>query len=252
MRSVYGRFWEIDALRGIAIILMVLFHFIYDLVFFDVLQVDIRSGLMFYIGRSAALLFVFLVGVSLTLSHSRNKISGSQISFKKYLNRGFHIFLWGLVFTMGSWLLFPNEVIVFGILHFIGVAIILSYPLLEYRLANFVGGLIVFFLSKFVESFTVDFPWLLWLGFTPADFQSLDYFPLFPWFGVIMVGIFAGNIFYPSYRRKYEFIDLSSNRLIYILEIMGKKSLAIYIVHQPMLVFLLYVAGIIDLHSIGI
>lgn len=252
MRSVYSRFWEIDALRGIAIILMVLFHFIYDLVFFDVLQIDVRSGLVLYIGRSAAILFVFLVGVSLTLSYSRNKLSGSQISFKKYLKRGFHIFLWGLVFTMGSWLLFPNEVIIFGILHFIGVAIILSYPLLEYRLPNLVGGLMILLLGKLVESFTVDFSWLVWLGFTPANFQTLDYFPLLPWFGVTMLGIFIGNSLYPDYQRKYEIIDLSSNWLIYVLEIMGKKSLAIYIVHQPILVFLLYAAGIVDLHSIGI
>lgn len=251
MRSVYGRFWEIDALRGIAIILMVLFHFIYDLVFFDVLQVDIRSGLMYYIGRSAALLFVFLVGVSLTLSYSRNKILGSHISFKKYLKRGFHLFLWGLVFTMGSWLLFPNEVIVFGILHFIGVAIVLSYPLLEYRLPNLVGGLMIILLGKLVENFTVDFPWLVWVGFTPANFQTLDYFPLLPWFGVTMLGIFAGNSLYPNYQPKYEFIDLSGNWLIYVLEIIGKKSLFIYLVHQPLLVFLLYATGIIDLHSIG-
>jgi len=187
----------------------------------------------------------------LTLSYSRNKISGSQISFKKYLKRGFHLFLWGLVFTMGSWLLFPNEIIVFGILHFIGVSIVLSYPLLEYRLANFVGGLVIILLGKLVESLTVDFLWLVWVGFTPANFQTLDYFPLLPWFGVTMLGIFAGNSLYPNYQRKYEFIDLSGNWLIYVLEIMGKKSLSIYIVHQPMLVFLLYATGIIDLHSIG-
>lgn len=252
MRSVYNRFWEIDALRGIAITLMVLFHLVYDLVFFDVLQIDIWSGPVLYIGRSAAMLFVFLVGISLTLSHSRSKVSGSQISFKKYLKRGFHIFLWGLVFTIGSWLLFPDEVIVFGVLHFIGVAIVLSYPLLKYRLLNLIGGFMVLFLGGLVENFTVDFPWLIWLGLTPAGFQTLDYFPLLPWFGVTMLGIFAGNMMYPDYRRKYELLDLSDNPLISALEFMGRKSLMIYIVHQPLLVFILYVAGIIDVFSTGI
>lgn len=252
MRSVYNRFWEIDALRGIAIILMVLFHFIYDLVFFDVLRIDLWSGPVFYIGRSAAILFIFLVGVSLTLSHSRNKVSGSQVSFKKYLKRGFHIFLWGLVFTIGSWILFPDEVIVFGILHFIGIAIVLSYPLLEYRLLNLIGGLMVLFLGKLMENFTVDFPWLVWLGLTPPDFQTLDHFPLFPWFGVTMLGIFAGNMLYPDHCRKYELLDLSHDPLISALEFMGRNSLAIYIVHQPLLVFLLYVSGVVDVHSMGV
>lgn len=251
MRSIYDRFWEIDALRGIAIILMVLFHLLYDLVFFDVLQIDIWSGPVLYIGRSAAILFVFLVGVSLTLSHSRSKVSGSQIRFKKYLKRGFHIFLWGLVFTLASWLLFPDEVIVFGVLHFIGVSIVLSYPLLEYRLPNLIGGFVVLFLGGLLENFTVDFSWLVWLGLTPAGFQTLDYFPLFPWFGVTMLGIFSGNMMYPDYRRKYELLDLSQNPLISALEFMGRKSLTIYIVHQPLLVFVLYASGIIDANSIG-
>jgi uncharacterized membrane protein len=252
MRNVYNRFWEIDALRGIAITLMVLFHLVYDLVFFDVLQIDIWSGPVLYIGRSAAMLFVFLVGVSLTLSHSRSKVSGLQVSFKKYLKRGFHIFLWGLVFTIGSWLLFPDEFIVFGVLHFIGVAIVLSYPLLKYRLLNLIGGFMVLFLGGLVENFTVDFPWLIWLGLTPAGFQTLDYFPLLPWFGITMFGIFTGNMLYPDYRRKYELLDLSHNPLISALEFLGRKSLMIYIVHQPLLVFILYAAGIIDVFSTGI
>lgn len=252
MRNFYNRFWEIDALRGIAITLMVLFHLVYDLVFFDVLQIDIWSGPVLYIGRSAAMLFVFLVGVSLTLSHSRSKVSGLQVSFKKYLKRGFHIFLWGLVFTIGSWLLFPDEFIVFGVLHFIGVAIVLSYPLLKYRLLNLIGGFMVLFLGGLVENFTVDFPWLIWLGLTPAGFQTLDYFPLLPWFGITMFGIFTGNMLYPDYRRKYELLDLSRNPLISALEFLGRKSLMIYIVHQPLLVFILYAAGIIDVFSTGI
>jgi uncharacterized membrane protein len=252
MRSVHKRFWEIDALRGVAILLMVLFHFLYDLVFFDISHVDIWSGPVFYIGRSAAILFVFLVGVSLSLSHSRSKVLGLQVSFNKYFKRGFHIFLWGMVFTLASWVLFPDKVIVFGVLHFIGVAIVLSYPLLEYRLPNLIGGFIVLFLGGLVENFTVDLPWLIWVGLTPAGFQTLDHFPLLPWFGVTMLGIFAGNMMYPDHHRKYELPDLSQNPLISALEFMGRRSLAIYIIHQPLLVVVLYASGIIDVNSLGI
>jgi uncharacterized membrane protein len=110
----------------------------------------------------------------------------------------------------------------------------------------------VLFLGGLVENFTVDFPWLIWLGLTPAGFQTLDYFPLLPWFGVTMLGIFMGNIAYPGYRRKYNLIDLSNQQLISALELMGRNSLLIYIVHQPLLVFLLYATGFVDVSFMGV
>jgi uncharacterized membrane protein len=178
--------------------------------------------------------------------------SGSQISFNKYLKRGFHIFFYGLIITTGSWLIFPDKVIVFGILHFIGVAIILSYPLLKYRFLNLIGGFLIVFVGRLIEYVTVDFPWLVWLGLVPADFQTLDYFPLLPWFGITMIGIFTGNIMYKDYQRKYDLPDLSSHPLISILKLMGRKSLLIYLVHQPLIVFFLYISRVIDLHIMGI
>ncbi|WP_214044490.1 heparan-alpha-glucosaminide N-acetyltransferase [Methanomethylovorans sp.] len=252
MCGVHSRFWEIDALRGIAIFFMVLFHFFYDMVFFGVFHVDVWSGPVFYIGRSAAILFIFLVGVSLTLSRSRSKASGLKVSFSKYLKRGFHIILWGMVFTLTSWVLFPDKVIVFGVLHFIGTAIILSYPLLKYHFPNLIGGLIVLFSGGLMKNLSVDSPWLIWLGITPPYFQSLDYFPLSPWFGVIMLGIFTGNVMYPDYHRKYYLPDFSDHRVISALELIGKRSLFIYIIHQPLMVVLLCVTGIVDLNSMGI
>jgi uncharacterized membrane protein len=111
---------------------------------------------------------------------------------------------------MGSWVLFPDKVIVFGVLHFIGVAIVLSYPLLEYRLPNLIGGFIVLFLGGSVENFTVDLPWLIWLGLTPAGFQTLDHFPLLPGLA-LPCWEYSRQHDVPDHHRKYELPDLSKN-----------------------------------------
>ena len=143
MCGVHSRFWEIDALRGIAIFFMVLFHFFYDMVFFGVFHVDVWSGPVFYIGRSAAILFIFLVGVSLTLSRSRSKASGLKVSFSKYLKRGFHIILWGMVFTLTSWVLFPDK----SCVRCSALMVPLSYyiSLLKYHFPNLISGLVAAF-----------------------------------------------------------------------------------------------------------
>ncbi len=90
----------------------------------------------------------FLMGVSLTLSNSRAQITGKYREgglFKKYLKRGLKIFSLGLLITLATWIFIPQEFIIFGVLHFIGISIILSYPFLKSKYLNlFLGiGLII-------------------------------------------------------------------------------------------------------------
>ena len=75
------RFWEVDFLRGWAIVLMVLFHLAFDLNYFGAQQIELTSGFWFYLARFTASLFLLLVGVSLTLSHSRAGFWGRKIDF---------------------------------------------------------------------------------------------------------------------------------------------------------------------------
>jgi uncharacterized membrane protein len=65
------RFWEIDCLRGLAVFLMLLYHFLYDLDFFGIENVELRSGFFLYMGRSAAFLFILISGTALSIGHSR-------------------------------------------------------------------------------------------------------------------------------------------------------------------------------------
>lgn len=234
------RFFEVDALRGIAIVLMVIYHFFFDLDFFNISEFDMHSGFLVVIGRSAAILFIFLVGVSLTLSYSRtSRFKPGKEVFIHNLKRGAGIFGWGLVITFVTATLLERGTIYFGILHLIGVSIIISYPFLKYRKFNLLAGLVLLFAGIPMDPVYVDYPWFLWLGLKPHGFYTLDYFPLIPWFGLILMGIYTGNSLYPDYKRSFRMCDCERNAVVRMLEYLGKKSLLIYLVHQPVIVGML-------------
>ncbi|MDK2826465.1 MAG: hypothetical protein PWQ63_1737 [Methanolobus sp.] len=231
------RFFEVDALRAVAIVLMVAYHFFFDLYFFNIHYFDMHSGLLLVIGRSAAILFIFLVGVSLTLSYSRiSRSKPEKDIFIHNLKRGAGIFGWGLVITAVTAIFLESGTIYFGILHLIGVSIIISYPFLKYRRFNLIAGLVLLFAGVLTDPVYVNYPWLLWIGLKPHGFYTLDYFPLIPWFGLVLLGIYTGNSLYPDYKRSFRMCDCEGNAVVRLLEYLGKKSLLIYLVHQPVIV----------------
>lgn len=240
------RFWEIDFLRGIAIIAMILFHILYDMYYLGGYDFNLHSGIWFYFARAVASIFLLLVGISLTLSFSKAKqISKGRNLFPKYLKRGLTIFSWGLLITVLTWLFYRHGVILFGILHFIGIAIIIAYPLLRFKFLNLVLGSAFIAIGLIIKNFTVSFPWLLWLGLKPENMFTFDFFPIFPWFGVILVGIFLGNLLYPKYKRKFKLPDLSKFSIVKLFTFLGRHSLFIFLTHQPIVVAILYLIGAI-------
>ena len=108
------RFWEIDCLRGFAVLLMLLYHFLYDLDFFGIENIQIRSGFFLYVGRSSAFLFILISGTALSISHSRaldKEMDGNKTeNFSKYLKRGLKLFSMGLLLTVITWIFFPGAV----------------------------------------------------------------------------------------------------------------------------------------------
>jgi uncharacterized membrane protein len=239
------RFWEVDFLRGIAIILMVLFHLAYDLNYFGVYEVELASGFWFYLGRSTASLFLLLVGVSLTLSHSRAVIVGQEDRFRIHLlKRSLWILCLAMGVTLATYLFIGEGFIVFGVLHLIGISLLLAYPFLRLHGVNFIFGLLFILLGLYLQSLSVDFPWLLWLGLTPWNFSTVDYFPLFPWFGVILMGVAFGDFLYRDYTRRIRLPDLAGTPLVKRLAFLGRNSLAIYIAHQPVIIGLMYLVGV--------
>ena len=248
------RFWEIDFLRGLAIILMISYHFIFDLSFFGIYPVNLSSGLVWYFPRIIAGIFIFLVGLSLILSYSRAEISGTYSGdrefFFKYLKRGIWIFFLGILITLVTWIFIKEEFIIFGILHFIGLAIILQYPFLRfkrYKYLSLISGLVFISTGLYLNTFTFNFLWLIWMGFIPPNLVTVDYFPLLPWLGVVSLGIFAGSILYRNYQRRFKLRDLSRYKPVKAFIFFGRHSLIIYFIHQPILIAFLYLMGVIDI-----
>ncbi len=236
------RFWEIDVLRGIAILMMIAYHVLFDLVYFGFTSSDLNALPVLVFLYPIGTLFLLLVGVSLTLSYNRVKQSFTKGQLQvKYLKRGSSIFGLGLLITLVTWVYPHNGFIVFGILHCIGLSILLGYVLIRSRFSALLVGFVCISVGVFLRLFVmVDFPWLLWLGVVPRSFYTLDYFPLLPWFGVVLLGIFLGNTLYQDDTRKFKLKDYSRFFGIRFLCFLGRHSLIIYLLHQIIIVGILY------------
>lgn len=235
------RFWEIDVLRGIAIILMIIFHILYDLNYFQLINLSLYTGYFLIYVYLIGILFFLLVGISLTLSYTKSKEFLTKNKLKiKFIKRGLKIFILGLFITLITWLYLDEGFIIFGVLHCIGISIILVYPFLKIRYPNLLIGVLLISIGLFLKNFTFDFQWLIWLGFRYSSFYTIDYFPILPWLGVILIGIFLGNTFYPNHNRKFRILDLSNFKIVKFFIYLGQNSLIIYFIHQPILLSIIY------------
>lgn len=256
MARYADRFWEIDFLRGFAVLLMLLYHFLYDLDFFELVDVQLRSGLILYAGRLSALLFILISGTVLSISHSRalnKEFAGNGTeNFSKYLKRGIKLYLMGLSLTCITWIFLPEEYIAFGILHFFGVSAVLVYPFLRYGKENLLFSLFFGLIGLYLKNMNFGFSSLLWLGFTPENFSTLDYFPIFPWFGVLLAGVFLGNFLYSGGKRQFKILYNGEDPFIKMFSRVGQHSLFIYFIHQPLFLGLLFLSGLLNLNTLQI
>jgi uncharacterized membrane protein len=222
LSNTISRNYEIDLLRGFAIVLMIIFHFSYDLTMFGWAFFNTGEDIEWRIFRTIIVsCFLLAVGMSSYLAYQKS------INQKKLAKTVGKLFCVSLLITIGSLLMDPNTWVYFGIIHFITVALPISVLFVRVpKIALVVGsGCIAGYWFGFLN---FDFIWewsVLNLG---IPLQTVDLVSLFPWIGVVLIGIFVmhNNIF--NIKLKPSVI---SNKLVFL----GQHSLLIYLIHQPIL-----------------
>jgi uncharacterized membrane protein len=222
----------IDALRGTAICLMLIYHFCFDLRYFRVIAADFEHD-PFWLGFRALIVasFLALVGIGLVLAdHAR-------VSRVRFWRRIGVIAACALAASFGSYLMFPRSFIFFGILHCIAVSSILAAPLARRPWLALAAGAAVVAAGLTLSWPAFDRRSLAWIGFVTAKPIAEDYVPLAPWAGVVLIGIAAGHALLAT-----RFAVLAPLvRAPRALQWLGRHSLAVYMVHQPVLLGAMYV-----------
>ena len=224
------RIWELDVLRGICILGMVVFHLIYDLTYLYAIVDWQLPPFLDLIQPLGGLVFLMLSGLCVTL--------GSRT-----LRRGLIVFGSGMLCTLVTWvmyrmdLLYYSDVIRFGVLHCLGACMLL-WPLLK-KLPVWVPALLAavllplgYWLDAHVT--LMEIRWLFPLGLTHFTFASGDYYPLLPYMGWFLLGTVLGRTLY---RKKETLLPAvnEKNAVIRFFSFCGRQSLLIYLLHQPLL-----------------
>jgi uncharacterized membrane protein len=145
-----------------------------------------------------------------------------------------------MIITIISFVIIPERFVIFGVLHCIGTSIILSIPFIKYRELNIMIGSVCILLGFYLSFLTVHFTWLLPFGLIPAKYYSIDFFPLLPWFGVVLMGISIGHYLYPEAQRGIQFSINAEKKVLKSICFLGRHSLHVYFLHQPVLFLLIF------------
>lgn len=236
--SAHPRIGALDAARGLALIAMATYHFSWDLEFFGYLDPGTSThGPLKIYARCIASSFLFLAGFSLVLAQY------PELRLKSFLKRLGIIVAAALAITVATAIAMPDGLIFFGILHSIAAASLLGLlflrapPLLTVAVA---GGIIA--LPNYYQSDVFDAPWLLFLGLSEHLPRSNDYVPMLPWSGALLLGIAVARI---AHGRGW------LNALARLpegprwLRWGGRHSLIVYLIHQPVLIAIVYLMSII-------
>lgn len=222
------RIREIDVLRALAILLMIVFHAVYDLAVFGNVPLSYTDGAWFYVGKASAILFILLSGLSTTLGRAHRR-------------RAAQVWAAALGVTLATYLFSPGNYVRFGILHFLGTGMLL-YPLLQRLsppLLTMVSTLILLATPAITNISGHPYSSLLLpLGIMPSGFMSMDYYPLFPWLSIFVLGVAIGKVLYTS---RLPLCNLPDTPALRLIEGCGRHSLPIYLLHQPVLLLAGYI-----------
>jgi uncharacterized membrane protein len=226
----------IDIARGAALLAMAVYHFAWDLSFLKLaaLPVGTHPGWIWF-ARSIAGSFLFLAGVSLVLGH------GEGLRRRAFLRRLAILVGAAAAITAATYLAFPDSYIFFGILHCIALSSVLALPFLRLPWwATAAAAAAVLAAPQIVQSTVFDAPALIWVGLGTYTPLTNDYVPVFPWFGMVLAGVAAARLLLPILRESRFVRRRAGSAPARALAFAGRHSLAVYLVHQPVLLALLF------------
>lgn len=215
-----SRYPIVDLMKALAIFLMVFFHLNYDLTLFGFTQVDFfNNPFWFYLPRFIVSLFLISSGASLVFAHKL------KFDNKKYLIRSLKLLLFALIISLSTYLFDRDRWVFMGTLHCL-----------------FITGLIgIFFIQRPKLSLILSCVVLILvlMGYDTAFLsrnlgtKSMDFIPPYPWMGMVWFGIFLGH----QNLLKYQ---LKKSKFLSFCQTLSHHSLKIYLVHQPILISLIY------------
>ncbi|MEM0947019.1 MAG: heparan-alpha-glucosaminide N-acetyltransferase [Pseudomonadota bacterium] len=228
-----GRILWVDMARTLALICMVVFHIVTDLALFGHIppHTPVTGGWAVF-SRLIAGSFLFLAGLSLVLAH------GAHISWRSYWRRLATILGAAGLVTLATWIAIPDTFVYFGILHSIAAAGIVGLCFLRAPVwLTIMAAGFIYVAPDLLRDDVFNGPWLLWLGLGTEVRPTIDYEPVLPWLAPALMGIVAGRLAVTC--------DLWQRMPLpppgsAVLAWPGRNSLAIYLIHQPVLIAIIW------------
>jgi uncharacterized membrane protein len=226
-----ARFERLDALRGVAIVWMALFHFSFDLNHFGFIQQSFNTD-PFWTRQRICIVSLFLFCAALGQALALHQGQG----WPRFWRRWAQLAACALLVSLGSWTMFPASYISFGVLHGITLMLIVTRWAAPLRGWLWPLGLLALLLPQWIQQPFFDSRWTNWVGLVTHRPTAEDYVPLLPWLGVMFWGLAAGQ-WLLAHRPGWlsGALPAAARPLAWL----GRWSLTFYMVHQPVLIGLL-------------
>lgn len=226
----------IDALRGIAVVQLIAYHFVYDLKYYGWIHVVMTRDQPWVGWRTAIVTqFLLLVGVGLALRASYKP------AWSDFFKRWAQVVGAALLVSAGTWLMFGPRYVWFGILHFIAAALLIGRMLVPLGAWNLALGVAAIAAGLLIQDAAFNATPANIIGFVTAKPRTEDYVPLFPWLGVVLFGAGLASLWR---RRGYavpRFVQPLNDHPPRLLVLFGLWSLTIYLAHQPVMLGALWI-----------
>jgi uncharacterized membrane protein len=239
--SRLSRYDSLDALRGVAIVWMAIFHFCYDLNYFGWIQQKMLVDPVWTLQRTAIVsLFLFCAGLGQAVATVQGQ------SWTRFWRRWAQVALCAVLVSVGSWWMFPKTYIHFGVLHGIAVMLILVRLTAHWGRALWALGAVAIamqYVAVYVHNTSLEWGFLNgkffnWIGLVAFKPATEDYVPVLPWLGVMWWGMAAGAWLLRRGTQP-EVVWFDKAPAPRALAALGRYSLSFYMVHQPVLMGLL-------------